>query len=54
MQAFRQPALSGLRLAARQRGYATASAEYTKTRPNLRITSETKVLFQGFTGKQGS
>jgi len=54
MQAFRRSALSGLQLAARQRGYATASAEYTKTRPNLRITAETKVLFQGFTGKQGS
>ncbi|KAF2425786.1 alpha subunit of succinyl-CoA ligase [Tothia fuscella] len=54
MQAFRRPALSGLQLAARQRSYATASAEYTKTRGNLRITSETKVLYQGFTGKQGT
>ncbi|KAE9964885.1 Succinate--CoA ligase [ADP-forming] subunit alpha, mitochondrial [Venturia inaequalis] len=54
MQAFRRPAIASLQQAVRARAYATASAEYAKTNSNLRITSETKVLFQGFTGKQGS
>jgi len=54
MQAFRRPAVQGLRQAARPRSYATASTEYSKTNSNLRITSDTRVLYQGFTGKQGS
>lgn len=29
-------------------------ADYTKTRKNLILTNETKVICQGFTGKQGT
>ncbi|KAF2200865.1 alpha subunit of succinyl-CoA ligase [Delitschia confertaspora ATCC 74209] len=54
MQAIRRPLTSALRKAACQQGYATSSSQYAETIKNLRINSETKVLFQGFTGKQGT
>ncbi|KAF1981045.1 alpha subunit of succinyl-CoA ligase [Aulographum hederae CBS 113979] len=54
MQAFRRPASSAVNAALRQRGYATASSAYNSTNMNLRINSDTKVLYQGFTGKQGT
>ena len=53
MQALRRSTLSALRnvAAVQRRGYASA---YANTVPNLRINKDTKVIFQGFTGKQGT
>lgn len=54
MQAIRRPLSSALPKAACRQGYATASSQYAQTIKNLRINSDTKVIYQGFTGKQGS
>ncbi|KEF57907.1 succinyl-CoA ligase [GDP-forming] subunit alpha, mitochondrial [Exophiala aquamarina CBS 119918] len=51
MHALKACASTAIRHASR-RGYATVSSfsAYGQTIPNLRINSETKVIFQGFTG----
>ncbi|KAF7513278.1 Succinate--CoA ligase [ADP-forming] subunit alpha, mitochondrial [Endocarpon pusillum] len=54
MQAFRTCASSALRTASRRQGYATATSAYAATAENLRINSDTKLIYQGFTGKQGT
>lgn len=54
MQAVPRFASSALRTAARRQGYSTAPSAYANTVENLRITKDTKVIYQGFTGKQGT
>jgi succinyl-CoA synthetase alpha subunit len=56
MQAFRRNTFSAVRNVAGQqrRSYLKATSAYAETVNNLRINKDTRVLFQGFTGKQGT
>jgi hypothetical protein len=53
MQAFSKCARPLMQAAVRRQGYSTATSAYAATAENLRITKDTKVIYQGFTGKQG-
>jgi len=58
MQSIRQPLTRALRStpSITRSAYASTAAPtgYASTNHNLRISDQTKVLFQGFTGRQGS
>ncbi|KAK4868246.1 hypothetical protein LT330_007444 [Penicillium expansum] len=54
MQAFRRNTLSALRNVGATQRRTQATSAYSETLNNLKINKDTRVLFQGFTGKQGT
>ncbi|KAL9107803.1 MAG: hypothetical protein Q9227_007318 [Pyrenula ochraceoflavens] len=54
MQAFRSRAPAALRSLSQRQAYSTAPSVYASSAENLRINSNTKVIYQGFTGRQGT
>jgi succinyl-CoA synthetase alpha subunit len=56
MQAFTRHLRPSSRLVRQMaaRKYTTSASSYSDTIENLRVTAKTKVIFQGFTGKQGT
>jgi succinyl-CoA synthetase alpha subunit len=52
MQVFTRCTKPALKSAARAQAYSTSA--YSQTVNNLKINKDTRVLFQGFTGKQGT
>jgi succinyl-CoA synthetase alpha subunit len=54
MQAFRRNTLSALRNVGATQRRTEATSAYNSTVNNLKINKDTRVLFQGFTGKQGT
>ena len=53
MQVLGRRSVGLLKAAARAQRYSTATSGYAATAENLRINSDTKLIYQGFTGKQG-
>ena len=53
MQVFSRRTAGALQAAVRRQTYSTTTSGYAATAENLRINKDTKVIFQGFTGKQG-
>jgi hypothetical protein len=54
MQAFTRCTKPALQAALRRQGYSTSTSAYALTAENLRINKDTRVIYQGFTGKQGT
>ncbi|KAL8864307.1 MAG: hypothetical protein Q9174_007398, partial [Haloplaca sp. 1 TL-2023] len=54
MQAFRSCTGRVLHAATKSQQYSTATAAYAGTAAALRVNGDTKLIYQGFTGKQGT
>ncbi|KAH8815560.1 succinyl-CoA synthetase-like protein [Xylogone sp. PMI_703] len=54
MQAISRCVRPALQAAVRRQCYSTSTSGYASTVENLRINKDTRVVFQGFTGKQGT